>query len=257
MKKTTIIYLDKLNERFYQKHAQSFDQTRQYYWSGWDKLQSQIIKPALKNDKFSVLDIGCGNARFAEFLKKNQYCFTYLGADNDPYLLKKAEKRLTSLKLNFQLQKFNLVTTLLEDKLNTTLNKKFDLIVAFGFLHHIPSFKLRKKLVKQLGDLLKNKNSLLIITAWQFANQLRFDDKKIDFSQFGISKKDLEENDFILDWQKDQSRPRFCHYIDINETLQIDKELSSLKLGSTFFADGKTNNLNLYSIWKKLNDKQQ
>jgi SAM-dependent methyltransferase len=255
MKKKTIISLDKLNECFYQKHAQSFDQTRQYFWPGWDKLQSQIIKLACKNKKFAVLDVGCGNARFAEFLKKNQYCFTYLGTDNNPYLLKKAEERLASLKLTFQLQRFNLVTALLENKLNTKFNKKFDLIIAFGVLHHIPSFKLRKKLIEQLGDLLKNKNSLLVVTAWQFADQFRFDSKKINFSQFKINQEDLEKNDFILDWQKNQSIPRYCHFVDINETNQINKKINSVKLSSTFFADGKTNNLNLYSIWKRLNDK--
>src|ERR1700741_2300315 len=58
----TINYLNNINRNFYATVADDFDQTRATAWPGWQRLLPYLSMP------LSVLDVGCGNARFARFL---------------------------------------------------------------------------------------------------------------------------------------------------------------------------------------------
>lgn len=58
----TINHLNAINRAFYATVANDFDQTRGTAWPGWKRLQPYLTLP------LSVLDVGCGNARFALFL---------------------------------------------------------------------------------------------------------------------------------------------------------------------------------------------
>lgn len=252
MDKNTISALDKLNQQFYQKHAQSFDQTRQSFWAGWFELKPLLDKLSANNQKISVLDVGCGNARFAEFLAEQNYQFNYLGIDNNQQLLDQAQRRLTKLQIKFELKNINLVDSLLNSNLLKILTGNYDCIVAFGVLHHIPSLQLRQKFIQELGQLLKNKQSLLITTAWQFAQQQRFNSKNIEAEKFKISPQQLELNDYLLDWQNDATTPRYCHFMNEAEAKKINHNIDELALTQTFLADGKSNDLNLYLIWSKI-----
>jgi tRNA (uracil-5-)-methyltransferase TRM9 len=249
MDKKIILQLDQLNQKFYQKTADSFDQTRQFAWQGWVKLLPAI--KSLTNKKISVLDIGCGNGRFSEFLTENQINFTYTGVDNNQQLLDKAETKLKKTNNKYSLQNLNLIKLLIDDQLAEQFEQKFDLIVAFGVLHHIPSFRLRIKLIEQLGLLSKDESSFLVLTAWQFGQDKRFDSKKIEPEKTGVKPENLEENDFILDWQGNKKIARYCHFVDEGEVKKIDKKVSDLKLKQKFFADGKSEKLNRYLVWRK------
>ncbi len=251
MDKKIILALDQLNQEFYQENAVSFDRSRQYSWPGWQKLLPKIKSPAKKDQTISVLDAGCGNARFAQFLHEHQIKFTYLGIDSSPMLLAKARKNLNNLDIKFKLQALNIVKLLLEEQLAAQFSQKFDFIVAFGILHHIPSFKLRQKFIKLLGRQLKTPQSLLAITAWQFAAYARFNSKKIPVQQFAFDSNKLERNDFILGWQKQNKTARYCHFVDEKEVKELKNNLSCLNLNSDFLADGKNNKLNRYLVWQK------
>ncbi len=247
--------LDQLNQDFYQQYAAGFDQTRHYAWSGWKQLVPKLNTLGKDQESLSILDIGCGNARFAQFLAKHHQNFSYYGVDNNQKLLTTAKKNLIKLanshhKIKFEFQKLNLVSSLLNDTFRTKIKKQFDLITVFGVLHHIPSFKLRIKFITEFGKLLKNKDALLVITAWQFAQQQRFQDKIIDPKKINIKTKELETNDYFLDWKNQTDYPRYCHFINQTELKQMQQQIADLSLTETFTADGQDNNLNLYLIWK-------
>ncbi len=253
MNQQTIKKLNQLNKKFYQAIANDFSDTRQYFWQGWNKLIPHIknlIAKKAPSKKISVLDIGCGNGRFALFLHKyfaNQ--FEYLGVDNDKQLLDIAQKQLAN-QTNIQILQVDLVKQLLTNTLFKQSGKLFDVIVAFGLIHHIPSFALRKKLVKNLEKLLK-KDGLLVVSFWQFANDTRFKNRVVEPNLVNIDQKNLEKNDFILDWRKGQTAHRYCHFVNQEEAEKLLAG-TNLKIEQNFYADGKSGKLNWYLVLKKI-----
>lgn len=238
----TIKKLNDLNAKFYQAIAESFSDSRKHSWKGWDKLILHI-KMVIKNKQnLKVLDLGCGNGRFAEFLisKFPNTKFNYLGIDNNINLLKIAKKKLAENNLNLKTD-FKQID-LLE---NNLASEKYDLIVAFGLMHHIASFDLRIQFLKDIKSKL-NSGGLLIITCWQFGKSKRLISKQIDPNLININKNNLETNDYILDWQRGKTAYRYCHNFTDSEIEELIKE-SNLKLVTSFDADGKEN-LNKYLV---------
>ena len=84
----TIKKLNQLNRDFYQQVAIDFDQTRQHLWPGWNKLISHLQQLQTKHKPLKVLDLGCGNGRFGQFLANSfpGIKINYLGVDNNPQL---------------------------------------------------------------------------------------------------------------------------------------------------------------------------
>lgn len=251
MNQATINQLNRLNQQFYHKVASSFDQTRQQAWQGWEKLLPEIKALEKNNNQpLKVLDLGCGNARFAEFLSENGIQYQYLGVDSNPQLLKKAQEKLSTDKHQFQ--ETDLVELLVsKNQLSSQFQQQYDLVVAFGLLHHIPSFNLRAELVKQAISLLKNSNSLAIFATWQFASEERFQKKLVNPEVANIDPAQLEENDYLLGWQDRENCYRYCHFVDEQEMIKLIKEAGNCKLISSFFADGKSGKLNRYFTLKQ------
>src|SRR5215216_4249990 len=114
----TINRLNAINRTFYATVADDFDQTRGTAWPGWQRLLPYLSTP------LSVLDVACGNARFALFLHDNLSFITqqpdsfsapsaqhsvlplfYTGLDSSPALLDHARTALSGKdNLNFTLE---------------------------------------------------------------------------------------------------------------------------------------------------------
>jgi hypothetical protein len=142
------------------------------------------------------------------------------------------------------------VTSLLDGSVAEKLpHKKYHLTTLFGVLHHIPSRKLRKELIAILADSLTS-GGLLVLTAWRFINEERFEKKQIHPQIVSIDPEDLEANDYILDWQKKVTAYRYCHYTDIQEMKELI-DISGLQLAADYTADGKSGNLNHYVVLRK------
>lgn len=236
MDRKTIKKLNSLNKEFYSEQAGSFDQTRQSYWPGWEKVIKMIDKPS------NILDAGCGNGRFLRFLlDRTNKKFHYLGIDSSNELIKIAGKEFKDLKT----AEFK-VMDVLDEKSLSTISGQFELITAFGLLHHIPGFENRIKLLQNFANKLK-KNGSLIVTFWQFMKYEKY--KNLVLPADLDLKPGLEENDFLLDWNK-SGIPRYCHYFSNKEIEKIKnrlkKDLPFLKLVQEFSADGKEGNLNRY-----------
>ena len=92
------------------------DITRQY-------LRFSEIKSFIGNHSGSILDVGCGNAEFFQFLKATGFDGTYSGIDVNQRLLKEAKKRFPECK-------FKLIDVLQINR------EKFDYIIASAIFNY-------------------------------------------------------------------------------------------------------------------------
>lgn len=128
----------------YETIAEDFSQTRQFPWKDFD-----CFLPYYKAH-FSVLDLGCGNGRLLQFLKKYGYK-SYLGVDQSPSLLNYARKA-------YPKEKF-----LLKD-MTKPLKEKFDALFSIASFHHLsPDQQLST--LKQWKQALKP-GGFLFMTNW-------------------------------------------------------------------------------------------
>ena len=96
----TIKKLNTINRKFYKHVGDYFDSSRNYFWEGWTRLIPLLKELETKGDGAKVVDVGCGNARFLEFLC-GEFDFSrleYVGVDSSLKLIKRAEKRILLLK---------------------------------------------------------------------------------------------------------------------------------------------------------------
>ena len=93
MKKSIVYKLNTINAKFYQDVALEFHESRQFAWEGFNQLQN-IIHPIFQDKTLiKILDLGCGNARFADFINNfYQNKLFYEGVDNNQILLDIAQK---------------------------------------------------------------------------------------------------------------------------------------------------------------------
>lgn len=248
MNKDTIKKLNKINHDFYLTIANSFSNSRQYYWKGWDHLIEYFNQLKNSKDEITVLDLGCGNGRFGQFLfEKVSKKIKYIGLDNGNKLLNIAREKLSRYQDNVELENFDLVHKLLKNDFKQNLGQyQADVITLFGVLHHIPSKTQRKRLIKKLAQLLPE-DGLLIFTVWKFMDEKRLQEKIVDPQVVDLEQKNLEKNDYILDWRRDIYAYRYCHLTDREEAQEIIKN-AGLKIIDQISADGKSQNLNHYYV---------
>lgn len=248
MKTSTIKLLNQINTDFYNQISQEFSDSRNFSWKGWEK-----IVPFLKKSDIGVLDVGCGNGRFANFLsEKIGHSFYYHGIDNNSQLLKIVKEKNIQLP-KLQTSKIDIVQSLIDEDFAKKIgNQKYNLIAVFGVMHHIPSLNLRKKMIQNLVHNLEQ-DGILAVAFWQFTRDQRFAYKNISREKFNIEQEDLEKNDYILDWQRGKTAYRYFHFSDDDEISEIFSGIGEVKMIEKFDADGKSDNLNRYVLVKKLN----
>ncbi len=245
MQPDTIQKLTKLTEQFYQHHAISFSKTRNTAWAGWHELL-----PFFQTDTApSVLDIGCGNGRFAQFLKESNVSFYYHGLDNSAELIQTAQQQAECENCVFSQQ------DCFREALASKIPDRYSHLVLFGVLHHLPNQTNRLNYISALTQLLQP-SGYLIISFWQpLSSPERFIKKQLHPTQFGLQSTELEKGDLLLGWQENTDYARYCHSFSDQEIDWYIREMSQeLKLVKRFHADGKTNNLNQYVVWQKTQD---
>jgi SAM-dependent methyltransferase len=217
------IEINQLNSEFYSKHNESFDKSRKdNFWKGFEN-----VKKYLKNDQ-KILDLGCGNGRFLEFLRQNQTKFDYLGVDNSSDFITKNTQNYQ----NYEFIEMDIVSDLGQ------IINKYDLVTLFGVTHHIPSYEYRMEWFHKLGEIL-NIDGVLVLSFWEFNFAKADKDFKPNFYQ-------IEKNDYFLGWKGDFSSHRYCHYFDQEEIEEIKKILSNFRVLEEYSLDD-----NRYLILKK------
>jgi tRNA (uracil-5-)-methyltransferase TRM9 len=285
MNSQTRIALNAINRDFYAAEASSasFSATRDHAWPGWQRAW-QTVRPTPSERAtaathvddaqpvsplpVSVLDLGCGNGRFAAFLAaQHDHPIHYVGVDESQPLLEVAAARaqpLASARL--------LHGDLLDAEGNANASRalaplasaatsgqiRFDAIVLFGLLHHIPGFETRAALIESSASWLAP-GGILALTLWRFGAPdigSRFKDRIIDWHDYNetasheLDLSQLEPGDHLLRWGDANGPPRYCHYTDPNERDALEETLD-LERVDHYHADGRSNDLNEYLVLRQ------
>lgn len=234
-----------LNRDFYATVAEPFDATRGGLPVGWQELRAWL--PSVPADRpLRVLDVGCGNGRWARALAAWGVACTYTGVDGDAKLLALAAENTDELAtVACVFRQADFTTPGWSEGLGLAA-ASFDLVVCLAALHHAPGYRLRLQVVQALATLLAPQG-VLIFSHWQFLQSERFVRKQIAWQTIGLTSADVESGDALLPWQQGGYAVRYVHHIDEAEMATL-AQAAGLRVRTTFYADGKEGNLNLYVV---------
>lgn len=240
-------------KNFYNTYAESFSNTRTHAWTGWSRL-IDLCELGEKN-QLCVLDVAAGNCRFAAYLAD-----AFPQADISVYAVDVTSDLLSHAQDVMDTHAHVHIHPLTLDILHEDIRKRlphdvqFDLVVSFGFMHHIPSYQRRLELLDVLLNVADG--APLGISFWNFMNDERIAKKAAALThdtqvlnQLGIAYADLEAGDYLLGWKEQIWPPRYCHNFDEREVQDIAAWAQKRKKNAVhFYADGKHQNLNQYLV---------
>ena len=247
MDTSTQARLRRINRDFYSSRAADFDRTRHPGgWPGWRRVveTAMVQTPAAgARPPLRVLDLGCGNGRFALFLERNpefagHRLFGYDGIDLSEELIEHARSACAGRRhIRFQID--DIENCLLHDA-------TYDLVALFGVLHHLPGFDSRRRALQRAASTVAP-GGLLAVTCWQFTGDPRFKGRQLDWSEEpAVDREQLEPGDHLLRWgPADSGARRYCHEINEQEVDRLVDGLPLVEL-SRYRADGPGDRQNLY-----------
>lgn len=242
MDKDTGRQLIELNNEFYRENGASFSRTRRVGWPGWDRACNSISKPD------SVLDVACGNLRFKSFLESSFGAFrgSYYAVDSCPQLIPPGAR--------CSFQRLDILQLLIDGgNLSQAITAPpSDLVVCFGFMHHIPLESMRNAVVDALIEK-TSPGGHIVLSFWQFARNEKMATKAIATTKEGANvlglRLDGNGNDYLLGWNDLPNVYRYCHSftdIEIDEIAKSVKHRMSIE--GRYRADGRTGELNSYLV---------
>lgn len=129
-----------------------------YNMMGWKKLFSRIRfwdAPFIEVEKLipksgTILDLGCGEGIFTNYLALSSSKRKIIGVELDKQRVREANRGLKNVKFEYG------------DATKYTISK-IDTIVMFHLLHHLSSYKDQEDLIKKCVTKLPKKGKLIII----------------------------------------------------------------------------------------------
>ena len=244
----TAAALHRINRDFYERRAGEFSATRERAWPAWRRVAERV--EGRGGAGRSVLDLGCGNGRLERFLAERWGDgLEYLGVDASEAMLEIARAKGVGGRL--------VRGDLVRDGLPELAGRRFDLIAAFGLMHHLPGFEARAALLRQAARRLAP-GGVLAVSFWQFGGDERLRRRMVSWAAYNrtaaepIDPQALEEGDALLAWGEmtgpaEAPALRYCHW---TRPAEADRLLAGLPLESVdaFRADGRGGDLNLYRM---------
>jgi 2-polyprenyl-3-methyl-5-hydroxy-6-metoxy-1,4-benzoquinol methylase len=237
MDENTVEKLLTLNHEFYAGFAEPFADSRTLSDPALTSILPYIPAGA------RVLDVGCGNGRLALLLNQERSSITYTGVDAVPALIETARAQVEQLEISAE---FHILDISRPGWSAPFRGQSFDYIVILAVLHHIPSFRLRARALREMAELLAPRGRVLLST-WQFIDSDRLRRKVVDWTEAGIPPEALEPGDYLLDWNRRGRGLRYCHLVNEVELRQLAAE-SGLSVRTTFRAGGREGNLSLFAV---------
>ena len=173
-------YLLEKTRKDYDLVSREFSRTREKPWPELGFLFRDVEKGE------QVLDLGCGNGRYFDFLKDKDV--KYQGVDFSKALIDLAK------------EKYPQADFLAADAFNLPFSDNFfDKIYSIAVFHHIPSTELRLEFLKEAKRVLKP-GGKIILTVWKFGSGKRsfLMAKNFFLKLFGLS--NLDPGDALEPW---------------------------------------------------------
>lgn len=221
--KQTFRELIQLNQAFYDsKSGRSFSRHRRHPWKGWDACINVI------SDTSHVLDLGCGNGRFLQFLceKRPHDRMFYTGVDASLQMIDIASERCQQFhRVHAQFLRGDITSSRIFETLLSL--GPFTLIVLCAVLHHIPSMELRLQILKRCAALNTPIGSMLMLSFWSFEKVPRIENKYRSWPD-DIAR---DPGDYLMAWKQgtESEHLRYCHHFSDDDRNMIIEELIALK----------------------------
>lgn len=229
-----------VNRYFYAQVAEPFDATRQQATPGLAAILPYFQGEG--KEQPTVLDVGCGNGRFARLLDEAGIACAYTGVDASGELLALAEtanRELANVRCRFV--QADLADPAWAGGLGS---RRWDRLLCTATIQHLPGYDLRLRLLQDFARLCQG---TIVLSFWQFLSSERFRARLIDWSAVGLDGADMEAGDALLPWKQGVNATRYVHQVDEGELRRLAGD-AGLVLRHTFRADGREGNLNLYAI---------
>lgn len=250
MDERTMRILDDRTRAFYLACADSFSETRQAPWPGWEPVARRLAEATQDGNPVRLLDVGCGNLRFERFLLDRSVGFRALALDRCEALAVAglaADPRLSGC---CRIGPFDA----LRDADVPGGRQAFSAAVAFALLHHIPGHDERMALLKSMACRLQE-GGLLALSLWDLDSDARLSRKArrdTDRACRALGLGPLDEGDFVLGWQHRDDAFRYCHSFSGEEADRIIGQLSGeLRLVERYRSDGPSGCANRYLLFSK------
>ncbi len=242
-----------INREFYQSFAEPFRATR-------GRLQPGVMR-ALETVPLeaNMLDLGCAHGLLAGEMAGRDFSGNYLGLDSSSMLLDSVPDHLQPSHFRFALADLGdegwpeTARSLLSEDLSSeqsaaNSSAPFDWVYAFAVLHHLPSSDLRASTAAAIGSLLKP-GGRVAVSVWDFLASPRLADRVVPWDTVGLSKKDVDEGDYLVDWREGGSGVRYVHHFPQEELHKLAEE-AGFRVSQEFRSDGENGRLGLYQIWE-------
>lgn len=257
------LLMDEVNARFYREQATSFSSTRRSPWPGWRRCLADagLAAGAPGAGPLRVLDVACGNLRLARFLADELpgEPVRYRGVDSCPEL---ARGWAPPAGWEARLVGADLVCALLDDRAPCALDVALggageqDLVACFGFLHHVPTFAARLRLLRALAARLAP-GGTCCVSLWRFMSDAGLAERARRTtaeaaSELGLGAGSLGEGDYLLGWQGVPGAWRYCHSFSGDEVDALVCDLGcGVEVADRFRSDGRTGSLNAYLVLRR------
>ena len=242
-----------INREFYQSFAEPFRATR-------GRLQPGVVR-ALEAVPLeaNMLDLGCAHGLLAGEMARRDFSGIYLGLDSSSILLDSVPDHLQPAHYRFALA--DLSTDDWPETALTVLDQgsaseqgvpessnPFDWAFAFAVLHHLPSADLRSSTAAAIGLLLRP-GGRVAVSVWDFLASQRLRELVVPWDTVGLSEKDVDVGDYLVDWREGGSGVRYVHHFTQVELSELAED-GGFRVIDDYRSDGENSQLGLYQIWE-------
>ena len=242
-----------INREFYQSFAEPFRATRGRLQSGVNRAVETVPLEA------NLLDLGCAHGLLAAEMAKRDFSGIYLGLDSSSILLDSVPDHLQPPHYRFALA--DLSTDDWPETARTVLNpgsaseqgmhessEQFDWAFAFAVLHHLPSADLRASTAVAIGTVLRP-GGRVAVSVWDFLASPRLADRVVPWDTVGLSKKEVDGGDYLVDWREGGSGVRYVHHFMRAELSELAED-GGFRVIDDYRSDGENGQLGLYQVWE-------